>query len=167
MGSIRPSHILRLRRAEPRDMRAVFELSNDPLVRANSIHSEPIAWETHVAWFNRAITDPDVVFFVAETELGEFAGQVRFNRRGGDWLVSMSIDSAYRGRGLTKALLIDAMSRIPHATFVAEIAAFNTASQRLFAAVGFSEDRTVISPSGFKTFKMTANALCSSCRGED
>ena len=158
MGAVHPSHILRLRRAETHDMRRVFELSNDPLVRANSIHSEPIVWETHVAWFNRAISDPDVVFFVAETETGEFVGQIRFNRRGGDWVISISIDSAYRGCGLTKALLIDAMSHISPATFVAEIAASNVASMRLFTSVGFSEDRTVISPSGFKTFKMTANA---------
>ena len=147
-----------IRKAERSDIRRVFELSNDPIVRANSIHSEPISWETHVAWFNRAITDPDVAFFVAEAEAGEFVGQIRFNRRGGDWVVSISIGSAYRGRGLTKALLIDAMSRIPKATFVAEIATSNTASLRLFTSVGFTEDQTATSPSGFKTFKMTANA---------
>lgn len=158
MGFVRPCHILRVRRAEDRDMRAVFELSNDPIVRTNSIHSEPIAWETHVAWFNRAITDPDVAFFVAETEAGKLVGQIRFNRRGGDWVVSISIDSAYRGRGLTKALLLEAMSHIPQAAFVAEIATSNTASLRLFASVGFTEDQTATSPSGFKTFKMTANA---------
>ena len=150
--------LVHIRRAEPRDMRSVFELSNDPVVRANSIHSEPIAWETHVAWFNRAITDPDVAFFVAETETGGFVGQIRFNRRGGDWVVSISIDSAYRGRGLTKALLLEAMSHIPQAAFVAEIAASNTASLRLFASVGFTEDQLATSLPGFKTFKMTANA---------
>ena len=149
-----------IRRAGPQDMRAVFELSNDPVVRANSIHREPIAWETHAAWFNRAIADPDVVFFVAETEPGgDFVGQIRFNRRADQWLVSISIASAYRGRGLAKALLLDAMSRVPQETLVAEIAESNTASIRLFASVGFSEDPSGTAPSGFKTFQKAANAL--------
>ena len=146
-----------IRRAGPQDMRAVFELSNDPVVRADSIHPEPIEWETHIAWFNRAIA---VVFFVAETEPGgDFVGQIRFNRRADQWLVSISIASAYRGRGLAKALLLDAMSRVPQETFVAEIAESNTASIRLFASVGFSEDPSGTAPSGFKTFKKAANAL--------
>ena len=149
-----------IRRAGPQDMRAVFELSNDPVVRANSIHREPIVWETHAAWFNRAIADPDIFFFIAEIEPGgDFVGQIRFNRRGGQWLVSISIASAYRGRGLAKALLLDAMSRVPQETFVAEIAESNTASIRLFASVGFSEDPSGTAPSGFKTFKKAANAL--------
>ena len=153
----RPVPAIRLRRAVPQDIRAVFELSNDPFVRANSIHREPIAWEAHAAWFNRAIADPDVVFFVAEAD-GDFAGQVRFNRRAGQWFVSISIASAYRGRGLAKALLLDAMNRVPQETFVAEIAESNTASMRLFASAGFNEGPAGIAPSGFKTFRKDSNA---------
>ena len=147
-----------IRRAGPQDMRAVFELSNDPVVRANSIHPEPISWETHVAWFNKSIGDPEVVFLVAENASGDFVGQIRFNRRGGHWIVSISVAAAFRGQGLSAALLRDAMAQIPSGSFVAEIASGNEASKRLFVSEGFIENASLNPPSGFQVFIKVINA---------
>lgn len=157
-GCLRPTiATVRLRRAEPRDMRAVFELSNDPVVRTNSIHKERISWETHMAWFNRTIADPDTTFLVAETETGDFIGQIRFNRRGGDWVTSISVVPWIRGRGMTKQILENAMLHIPHGRFIAEIATGNEPSKRLFISAGFTESKSGISPAGFLTFTKDAN----------
>ena len=147
-----------IRRAEPLDIRAVFELSNDPVVRANSIHPEPISWETHVAWFNKSIADPAVIFFVAEDARGSFVGQIRFNRRGEHWIVSISIATEFRGQGLSAALLRDAMAQIPDGSFIAEIASGNEASKRLFASAGFVEDASLNPPTGFQSFIKVNNA---------
>lgn len=143
---------VRLRRAEPRDMRAVFELSNDPVVRTNSIHKERISWETHMAWFNRTIDDPDTTFLVAETETGDFIGQIRFNRRGGDWVTSISVVPWIRGRGMTKQILENAMLHIPHGRLIAEIATDNEPSKRLFISAGFTESKPANDMAGFRTF---------------
>ena len=148
---------IRLRPAEPRDMRAVFELSNDPLVRANSIHKEHILWETHTAWFSQAIADPDTIFLVGETETGDFAGQIRFKRRGEDWITSISVIPWLRGRGMTKRMLENAMLHIPHGRFIAEISTDNEPSKRLFISVGFTENKSDSAPAGFLTFIKDAN----------
>ena len=148
---------VRLRRAEPRDMRSVFELSNDPAVRTNSIHKEHILWETHTTWFNHAIADPDTIFLVAETEAGDFVGQIRFNRRGEDWVTSISVVPWLRGRGMTKQMLESAMLHIPHGRFIAEISTGNEPSKRLFISVGFTESKSGNSPAGFLTFIKDAN----------
>ena len=143
---------IRLRPAESRDMRAVFELSNDPVVRANSIHKDQIPWEAHVVWFNRAIDDPETVFLVAETDAGDFVGQIRFSRRGGNWVTSISVVPWFRGRGMAKQILENAMLHIPHGRFIAEIAADNERSKRLFASIGFAESKSANAPAGFLTF---------------
>ena len=133
-------------------MRAVFELSNDPVVRTNSIHKERISWETQMAWFNRTIADPDTTFLVAETETGDFIGQIRFNRRGGDWVTSISVVPWIRGRGMTKQILENAMLHIPHGRLIAEIATDNEPSKRLFISAGFTESKPANDMAGFRTF---------------
>lgn len=37
------------------DMKDVFELANDPVVRACSIRQDAITWETHCAWFEKKL----------------------------------------------------------------------------------------------------------------
>ena len=49
---------LTIRLATPDDCKRVFDLSNDPIVRANSIHSETIKWEEHCVWFQKHIHIP-------------------------------------------------------------------------------------------------------------
>ena len=91
-----------IRLAEPRDVKNVFELSNDDTVRAMSIHSEKIEWESHMKWFENTIKNPAVLFYVAETVDGDFIGQIRFARENADWIVSISLEKKYRGKGRRK-----------------------------------------------------------------
>ena len=46
------------------DSSLVYNLSNAPLVRANSFDSEPIIYENHVKWFNKVINDSNILFFL-------------------------------------------------------------------------------------------------------
>ena len=46
------------------DSSLVYNLSNDPLVRANLFNSEPIIYENHVKWFNKVINDSNILFFL-------------------------------------------------------------------------------------------------------
>lgn len=126
-----------IRRAELRDMKAVFDLSNDSAVREHSICREPISWESHAEWFVKAIADPDLKFFVVETERGDFVGQVRFARTNGEWVVSISIVNGHRGKRLAEEIL----RRCIECARLEKIAAFiydtNQASLRAFEGVGF------------------------------
>ena len=126
-----------IRLAEARDMKNVFDLSNDDTVRAMSIHPEKIEWESHVKWFENALNDPDVLFYVAETANGDFIGQVRFARDNADWVVSISLVKEYRGRGLASALLRKSieLSRLENVT--AYIYNTNKASLKAFEKADF------------------------------
>ena len=128
---------LRIRRAEMRDMKAVFDLSNDPVVRASSIRREPIPWESHVAWFAKALADPCLKFFVAETADGEFVGQVRFALVDGEWIVSVSVAAAYRGKELADEILRLSLAQAGLEKAAAFIYDTNRASLRAFEKAGF------------------------------
>ena len=60
--------------ADDSHMKNVFDLSNDPQVRAVSIHQEKIEWQQHVTWFKEKIINPDCKFFIIETLNGAFIG---------------------------------------------------------------------------------------------
>ena len=49
--------VMQIRQVEntSEDCNLIYNLSNDPLVRANSFNSEPIIYENHVKWFNKVI----------------------------------------------------------------------------------------------------------------
>lgn len=126
-----------IRKAELDDMRAVFELSNDPLVRTNSIHSEPIEWMAHEKWFANALTNSRLKFYIAESAGGALIGQVRFEEREGGCLVSISLAAAFRGKGLSQAVLQKAMDASGFQCFMAEICADNLTSLSLFKRCGF------------------------------
>ena len=126
-----------IRRAEPSDMRRIFELSNDPLVRANSIHPEPIEWATHEKWFANAVVNPRLKFYLAEGADGALIGQVRFEEREDGWLVSISLTAEFRGKGLAHVVLMKAMEMSGQQCFIAEISSDNLASLSLFERCGF------------------------------
>lgn len=128
-----------IRKAELSDMRRIFELSNDSVVRANSIHSEPIEWETHEKWFKDAIRDSLHKFFVVTTVAGDFVGVVRFRKEGGIWVVTIHLCERYRGLGLSAVALRLAMSRTRIKKYAAYVKPFNTPSQRLFESLGFTQ----------------------------
>lgn len=128
-----------IRPAETRDMEQIFSLSNDPVVRRNSIHPEPIAWDRHVEWFSRALSDPDTMFYVAEMADGAFVGQVRFHRENHEWVVSISVSKPFRGRGAGAEILLGAMRKSRIHEFVAFVKKGNVASQNMFAKCGYKE----------------------------
>ena len=126
-----------VRRAMGDDAKNVFELSNDPTVRANSINPQRIEWEGHLSWFEKAISDPCVKFYIAETQDGEFAGQVRFHLEGGAWIVSISVKEKFRGCGVGRLLLVSSMRQSGRRGFKALVKPENVSSGRLFAHCGY------------------------------
>ena len=126
-----------IRLAEPRDMKNVFDLSNDDTVRAMSIHPEKIEWESHVKWFENALNNPDVLFYVAETADGDFIGQVRFTRDNADWVVSISLVKKYRGKGLASGLLRKSIELSHLENVTAYIYNTNGASLKAFEKADF------------------------------
>lgn len=133
---MRPTR-LTLRPVSDADCRTIWELGNDTEVRAMSFHSEPIPWETHQAWFKARLADPAHLFFLAEDESGNPAGQVRFQ----DGVISVSLARDFRGLGLGAALIglgcAAYAKNHPGAAVMARIRKENAASVRSFRKAGF------------------------------
>jgi len=141
---------IRLRSANAQDARQIFDWANDPVVREVSFSSKPIVWDEHVAWFNKRLLDPDCVYFIALNEMDRPAGQLRFDVRGREAVVSVSVDASSRGRGLGTQIIQQGSARLfctrPAVKLIrAYIKPGNTGSTASFRKAGYadSENTTV------------------------
>lgn len=100
------------RKAEIEDAKLVFKLSNDPVVRKNSINQTIISWEDHLNWFSSHIKDANYFFHLHFTNQNVFVGQVRFGIECEHAVVSISIVEEFRGKGLSTKILIDSCSSL-------------------------------------------------------
>lgn len=132
------SEELLIRLAEPRDMKNIFDLSNDPTVRANSIHTEQIKWEDHVKWYQKALSNQLLKFYIIEDSNHNFIGQIRFAKEDEGWITSISIRQEFRGKGIAASALIKALQMLKQYPVFAEIKENNLASAKSFTKAGFS-----------------------------
>lgn len=115
---LRGTEGMRLRRARADDARLLWEWANDPDVRAESFSSDPIPWETHIAWFSGKLgldVEPGLeerpgrnrtLILIAEDEDAVPLGQIRFDaRKDGEWEVDLSVARSMRRRGMASQIL--------------------------------------------------------------
>ena len=130
--------------ARESDAKALFDLANDPLVRQNSFSTRPIVWNEHIAWLQGVLADPSRRLFVFVLK-DKLVGQVRMDAIESDWresVVSISLDSRFRGWGLAPVLLQKSIREIKemhvscHKVY-AYIKESNVASRKAFERAGF------------------------------
>ena len=131
-----------LRTASENDSKIVFDLSNDPGVREQSINRSSIDWNNHKEWFSQKINEPNYLFLLAFDKEDNFIGQVRFQIEVNYSTVSISIVKEFRGKGLAKKILINACTaalsgRHNIQTIIAYIRPENTASIKGFESANF------------------------------
>ena len=137
---------LRLRRALPTDCRLVWTWANEPEVRQASFRSDPIPWETHVAWFNTKLREPKAVFYLAVNRDDVPVAQLRYDLQGREAVVSISIDRAFRGQGHGRIILNLGSEAIFGSTAADVVHAYikpgNESSVRAFVAAGYEDGGT-------------------------
>lgn len=137
--------LVSLRRAGADDAEQLWRWANDPRVRAASFRPEPIAWEDHLAWFERTSSTSDAAIWLADDHLGEPLGQVRVDGAGtGTGTVDVSVAPERRGQGWAAPMLVAASWRAeaelgPHGLerLVAEVLPDNVRSSSAFLAADF------------------------------
>lgn len=129
-----------LRRANLDDARFVWEVNNDPTVRAQSVSTLPIPWEAHEAWFARKVAEPETFFYIASCQ-GAAAGVVRFDLRDNDATISIAVSPTFRGKGLGSYIIACATDELararPGVRAIAWVRPENTPSLRAFARAGY------------------------------
>jgi len=132
---------LRIRRAIEADCKPLWELANDPTVRAVAFSAAPILWEDHIAWFKAKMQTPTCYLLIAEIQ-GAFAGQVRVEQRqNGEGEINVSVARQFRGQGLGSHLIDLAVRELLDSTTMARLHAYilpqNIASRSAFENAGF------------------------------
>lgn len=137
---------MHIRKACPTDIHIVFELANDPLVRAMSFISDPIPWETHLGWYAKILDNPQEFLLLGFEQIGtnyeSFIGQVRFTLVEGNLAeTGISLTPFWRNKGRAQSLLTMGIAwlnaKIPTIQIKALIKPDNPRSQKLFMACGF------------------------------
>jgi len=131
-----------LRLAAPEDCRPVFELANDPDVRASAFHSEPIGWAGHERWFAARLGSPATRMLVLDGG-DSLAGLVRYDRVAlGVAEIDIAVAHPFRGRGVGTAMLRvsagQACAELGASRLRARVKAGNLASLQAFRKAGFA-----------------------------
>ncbi|NID10013.1 GNAT family N-acetyltransferase [Fibrivirga algicola] len=135
---------MRHRVATAADVRLYFDWANDPATRQQSFNSGPIRWENHEAWFARKLADANALLLVFDTDENVSVGQVRFERQpDGEVIIGVSVDHAFRGRGLAWQLIADGCQVCQASWGNVPISAYikpdNQPSIRAFERAGFTD----------------------------
>ena len=134
---------IHIRPAGPDDARNLWQWRNAPEVRAASLETDPIPYDSHRKWFNAALADPMREILIAEYE-GRAIGMVRFDADGDVADINILLDPNARGRGLAKPVLAGAIIETSMASSIlrATVRAENAASLGLFRSLGFETVKT-------------------------
>lgn len=145
------------RMATQEDALLYFNWANDTEVRKNSFQTKTISHEDHVKWFNEKLHSEKCFFYLFSSMDGIPVGQVRIEANPDETVIGISMDSAFRGQGLSSKMLTkatnDYLSRRPDERITAYIKIENLSSYKAFMAAGFKEVQPV-STEGSKSFKL-------------
>ena len=134
---------LQIRCATTADCKLLWELANDPVVRASAFSPASIPWEDHVAWFESKRQTATCHILIGEAQ-GAVAGQVRVDERpNGQGEIDVSVAREFRGEGAGGRLIDLAVRELFASTAMSRIHAYilpqNIASQRAFENAGFQK----------------------------
>lgn len=145
------------RMATINDALLYFTWANDAEVRKNSFHTKAISFDDHVKWFNDKLNSGKCFFYLFSNINGVPVGQVRIEAHADETVIGISLDSAFRGKGLSSKMLIkasdDYLIKHPKQKISAYIKYENVSSYKAFIAADFEEAQPV-SIEGSKSFKL-------------
>jgi len=141
MGLARVQDVYGLRSARWEDAGMLWVWANDPTVRANSFHADPIPLDEHLVWYKKKLASSDTSFWIIEDDRMPVA-QIRYDRVDESTAkINFSVASNHRGKGIgSKSILLTyeiackslGVRRADGIVFLA-----NKASQHAFVKAGF------------------------------
>lgn len=140
-AALKDGEQIRLRLADEGDEGWLLELQQRPETRRFFRNPGAPSPEGHHRWMEKTLGDATKLLLVIEVD-GKPVGSLRLDRkseRRGQpcYEVSIAIDRCHSGRGIASLALAQARRLLPGASFEAEIAEGNLASQRAFKRAGY------------------------------
>tara|TARA_B100000989_G_C19370976_1_gene397393 strand:- start:69 stop:524 length:456 start_codon:yes stop_codon:yes gene_type:complete len=148
--------MISFRPANHEDINLLFGWSNDELTRKNSFNDKPIEFETHRLWFEKRINNKQYLILIFNY-FKEPCAQVRFEpSKEKKYIVSISIASEFRGKGLASEILKKSVTffqnSFQNVTLIALIKQENRKSVKIFENAGFKFIK-LIKKNNYKTFQ--------------
>jgi RimJ/RimL family protein N-acetyltransferase len=132
---------LQLRLATARDLLLYFRWANEKLTRQQSYHTEPVDIDIHEQWFIQKLAEIQTKLYVFENQAGIPVGQVRIEYKNDESVIGISIDPAFRGKGLAAPMIVQACAHyfknVTANQIVAYIKKQNIPSKKAFEEAGF------------------------------
>lgn len=130
------------------DCEIIWKWANDSETRAVSFCSEFIPWDKHIHWFMKRIKDPRCFFYLVINKMGIPIGQLRIEKNEEEFVISVSIDKMFRGRGYGSIVLrrgSEMFFNFFEEEFIsAYIKKDNEASKYAFVKAGYKKERETI-----------------------
>lgn len=132
-----------IRKATINDIKNIFELSNQDYVRFYSFNQDKIIWETHCQWFTKAIHNPNILFYILETDTKECIGQIRLQcTEYSSWEISISLFQQFHNQHIARRALKQIIKQHHSLNFLATVREDNISSIHLFEALNFQKTQT-------------------------
>ncbi len=132
---------LALRAAHSDDCAFVFKTRNSSSSVKNSLSSNPISWEQHSLWFENAIKNKNIIFYIFSVENSAEKDLVGYFRVDESSKVSVALDENYIGEGLGSKVIemgsVEAVKNKSSSHLLAEIKKTNMASIKSFEKAGY------------------------------
>jgi|SRR3989344_2275121 len=130
-----------VRIAERKDVSFLYDLRNEPLVRAMMWNSGVVDCDAHLVWFDSVLENPNRTLYILEAG-GVPVGQVRYDADSESAEVSVSVMSKFRGKGYASEGLKKSaevfFQKVPEVKIIfAHIKPDNSASVRVFTKAGY------------------------------
>jgi len=138
---------INFRKARLEDVNVYYHWATDELVRENSYVQGEISLEKHIAWFKSKISSSDCfLYFFTDNQIPVV--QVRIEKKASEFVIGISIDPKYRGKGLGSIMLnkacADFFFKFLQLRIVAYIKTNNTPSYRIFKKANFIGDQPIL-----------------------
>jgi len=134
---------IKLCRAKKNDCELLWKWANDPDHRAVSFSSAPIPWEDHTRWFNSKLNSANCMMYIATINDRTPLGQVRYDTKQENAVISISIDKKFRSKGYGVVLIRKTSKILFNESNVRRVHAYvkqdNNASANVFTKAGFKK----------------------------
>jgi UDP-2,4-diacetamido-2,4,6-trideoxy-beta-L-altropyranose hydrolase len=145
-----------VRKAEIADSLLYWYWVNDAVVRENSLSQKCIKWIDHQKWFNDKLKNTNSVLLLVEFDTF-LIGQVRFDCKASSCLIDYSIAKQFRGFGLGKVVLREAICHFQKncsLPLIGGVKKDNIASEKIFKDLGFYKINSHLPLNNMNTFRL-------------
>lgn len=148
---------LSFRNADQEDLMIYYNWTNDAEVRKYSYNSNPVNLESHTAWFQRKIQDPNVLMLIFANSRNELIGQARIESINEESIIGVSVDVNHRGKGYASRIIELTSAKfyeMKKKSISAYIKVENIASIKAFEEAGYG-NKMLVNIQGNESLKLT------------